>query len=236
MKGHQEMRSSIKIGGRTVGLALVLGVAAMSVATASASAALPEFGFEFPESATYSGGQMVVEGSGNISVMCGTVVGATSWTGWKQFTSALTLKGCSLDFYGIVEKCSSAGAAEGEVVAKSVNTRLEYISKATHEVALVFNSGGKNSTVAAFKCGSSVEAIRGEVIARITPVKVLTAKFTVTFKGAKGVHELTQYENEKGEKIAVSPLELGFEGLFEKASLNSTGLSLQFSKEAEIKA
>jgi hypothetical protein len=154
----------------------------------------------------------------------------------KQFVSALTLKGCGLNFFGIMVKCASASAAEGEIVAKTLTTRVEYISKVTHEVALVFNSGGKNSTVATFKCGSNEEAIRGEIIAKITPVKVLTAKFTVAFKGEKETQELTQYENEKGEKVTVSPLELGTGGVFEKGSLNSTGLSLNFSKQSEIKA
>jgi len=228
------MRSSMRGSGRKLVVVLAIMVAAMSVATASASATTPEFSFELPESVTYSGGQITFEGAKNISVKCETIVGTTSVTGFKQFSSALTLKGCNASLFGIPAKCSSAGAAEGEVVANTVNARLEYISKAAHEVALILNSGGKNSTIATFKCGSETEVIRGEVIARITPVKTLTTKFPLAFSGAKGVQELTQYENEKGEKIAVSPLELGTNGVFEKSSLNSTGLALLFSKSAEI--
>jgi hypothetical protein len=228
------MRSSIKISGRKLGVALALMVAAMSVATASASAQTPEFGFEFPEAATYSGGQVVFEGTRSISVKCETIAGTTSLTGFKQFSSALTLKGCGASFFGIPAKCSSAGAIEGEVVANTVNARLEYISKAAHEVALILNSGGKNSTIAAFRCGGEEETLRGEVVARITPVKTLTTRFPLAFNGAKGVQELTQYESEKGEKVTVSPLELGTNGGFEKSSLKSTGLALVFSKSADI--
>jgi hypothetical protein len=230
------MRSSMRGSGRRLGVVLALTVAAMSVATASASATLPELSYEFPESIAYSGGQMAFEDSANISVKCETVAGATTLTGFKQFSSALTLKGCSLSLFGIALKCSSAGAAEGEVVANTVSTRLEYISKAAHEVALILNSGGKSSTVAAFKCGGEEEALRGEVIAKITPINTLTTKFTVAFKGSKGTQELTQYENEKGEKVTASPLELGTGGTFQKTSLNSTGLSLVLSKQADLKA
>lgn len=230
------MRSSMRGSGRKLGGALALVIAAMSVATASASATLPELSYTLPEAISYSGGQMAFEGSTSTSVKCETVAGTTELSGFKQISSTLKLKGCNLSFFGIPAKCSSAGAAEGEVVAKTVNARLEYISKAAHEVALILNYGGKNSTIAAFKCGSEEEAIRGEVIAKITPIKTLTASFAIAFKGSKGTQELTQYENEKGEKMAVSSLELGTGGTFEKSSLNSTGLSLVLSKQAEIKA
>jgi hypothetical protein len=136
-----------------------------------------------------------------------------------------------------VGKCESAGLAEGEIETKMLETRLEYISKTSHEVGMVFNYGGKASTVATFNCPLGLkEALRGEFMARITPVNTLSLKFPLALNGTKGTPEFTQYENEKAEKVTLSPLEIGEGAAFEKGNFKSTGLALEWSKEARIQA
>jgi hypothetical protein len=237
------MGSSARKVGRSLGTVVVLALAMMGVTVASAAATLPEFEYTLPDSIAVSGGQMVVESASeslHSAVTCTGTSGTAEITGGhKEFALiSLRFKGCTTKFGGILTvKCTSAGLSEGEITTtKSLTTRLEYLSKASHEVGLIFNYGGKTSTVASFSCGGMPGVMRGEFIAKMTPVNVLATEFSLVLKGTKGTPEYTQFENESGGKTTVSPLEIGFSEKFEKANLNATGLALKLSKQARIQA
>ncbi len=235
------MRSTLGKVGKRIGLVSVLALATMGVGVASASATMPIFEFTFPEAIVPSGGPLVIEEStSGTAVTCTSTGGSSEVAGWKSNPMTFRLAGCTGKISGIaVGKCTSAGLPEGEITTKSVIATVEYISKTNHEVGMIFNHGGGASTVASFSCagGSFPATLRGEFMAKITPIKTMTTNFPLTLKGTKGTPEYTQYENEKGEKVALSPLEISWSGgAFQKASLAATGLSLLFSKSALIQA
>jgi hypothetical protein len=222
----------------------VLALAIVGTTVASAAAALPQLEYTLPEAVVVSGGQMVIETpseSVHSPVTCTSTSGTGEMTGGQKEFAALTLrlKGCLITkLSGIPVKisCTSAGAAEGEIVTKSLGVRVEYISKASHEVGLIFGYGKKAATVASFSCAGYAASVSGEFMAKMTPVGVLATKFPLALKGAKGAPEYTQFENESGAKVALSPFEFAFNASVEKANLNATGLTLEFSNAARLQA
>jgi hypothetical protein len=236
-KGISNMKSSIGKIGRRLSVFVVFALAMTGATAASAGATVPMWEFTFPEVMIPSGGQAVIEGPG-IVLTCTSTSGSGEVSGFRSNLQTLRFTGCTAKIGEIpVGKCSSAGLAEGEITTKSLVATLEYISKASHEVGLIFNHGGGTSTVASFKCPGTSASIRGEFMAKITPIKTLTAEFPLALNGTKGVQELTQFENEKGEKVTLSTLGIELnEGAFKNASIGTTGLVLKLSKQARIQA
>jgi hypothetical protein len=234
-----KMRSSIGKIGRRLSVVIVFALAMTGATVASAGATVPMWEFTFPEAMVPSGGQVVIEGptSGTV-VTCTSTSGSASVVGFRGNLVTLRFTGCTAKINSIpVGKCASAGLAEGEITTKSLVATPEYISKASHEVGLIFNYGGGTSTVASFNCPGSSASIRGEFMAKITPINVLTAEFPLALKGTKEVQELTQFENEKGEKVTLSTFGIEWnEGAFKNASIGTTGLALKLSKGARITA
>jgi hypothetical protein len=226
------MRSSTSKTGRKLSVVIVLALAMFGATVASASANIPRFEYTLPNSLSATGGQMVIESASGFSITCKSTSGVGTLTLTKNNPITLRFKECKTS--GIIP-CTSSGLASGEIGTNSIQTRLEYLSKASHEVGLIFNAEGKASTVATFVCAGITETMRGEFMAKITPVKVGANKFPLALSGTKGTPGITQYENESGEKVTLSPLEIGSTS-FSKASLSATALSLVFASTAEIQA
>jgi hypothetical protein len=240
-KDISNMRSSIGKVGRRLSVVMVFALAIMGATVASAGAAgtIPIFEFEFPEFIAPAGGQVIME-----TPTLGTVVTCTSTTGsgevssFKSFSVTFRFTGCTAKIGAIpVGKCTSAGLAEGEITTKGLVATPEYISKASHEVGMIFNYQHGSSTVASFTCPGNTVSIRGEFMAKITPINTLVTNFPLALNGTKGTQELTQFENEKSEKVTLSPFESQWNGgTFKKTSIGATGLSLKFSSGARLRA
>jgi hypothetical protein len=231
------MKSSIGKIGRRLSVVIVFALAMTGATVASAGATVPMWEFTFPEAMVPSGGQVVIEGPSAV-VTCTSTSGSAEVAGFRSNPVTLRFTGCTAKISGIsVGKCSSVGLAEGEITTNSLQMTPEYISKATHEVGMIFNHGGGTSTVASFKCPGSSVSIRGEFMAKITPIKTITTEFPLALNGTKEVQELTQFENEKGEKVTLSPFGMELNGgAFKNASIGTTGLLLKLSKGALIQA
>jgi hypothetical protein len=187
---------------RIIGLALVAVVALSALATATASAALPEFvptAGKFPVKFTDTSGAGTLETVGGHKVTCKADSSTGEFTGAKTNKETFIFTGCeSLGF-----KCNSAGAAAGEIRTNAIASLLVYINKAKKEVGMDLSPEVVGGLFAEFSCGG-VETlkVRGSVIAPVT--KVNTAKqasFKLTAKASKGVQKPTEYENEAGKKV-----------------------------------
>jgi len=218
------------------GLLLAVALATAGIAAASASAALPEMEYTLPNVFTFSSGETTLETGGSAAVRCGSATGSGEMGNQKEITSYLKLKECTTKLAGFAVKCSSAGAATGEIVTKTMATRLVYLSKTNHEAGFVFDYLGKNATIATFKCVSVELTARGELVSKVTPVNTLTRTFTVGLKGAKGAQEYTHYEGSAGEKLTASPFEEVIAGTAESADANATGLAITFAGGVVIRA
>jgi hypothetical protein len=231
------MRSTFTSTAARLGLLLTVALATAGIAAASASAALPELEYTLPLTLKYAGGEATFERSTGEPVHCKTVGGGGEPKGPKEFTSKLEMKECTIKVAGITAKCTSAGLLAGEIVTKSMSVRLVYLSKAAHEAGLVYDYGGKNATIASFKCGGGINvALRGELIGKVTPVNTITTSLTLSVKGSKGVQELTKYENEAGQQMTASPFEEGVNESFAAGDANMTGLSIVFGSGVEVRA
>lgn len=217
--------------------AMVVAVCAMSAAaTASAVAALPEFGNPIAQ-LQLKGGEVALEITGTSStVKCKTMTSTkiellTS----KKGVADIVFKECK--FSPVEKTCTTTGAAAGEIVAtKNMPWQLFYTVKASKEVAMVFNYESPSTTFAAFACGLGVtsDTVRGAVIAKITPINTKTTKFTLSLKGSKGAQELTKYENASGEMVTATLENSLNGGAFANADLNATSLELIAAKENSI--
>lgn len=182
--------------GATVGLALAL-VALGLIATASASAAGPEWRFIQGAPSTFTGGASELASS-VINVKCTSISGSYAPVSAKEGVSALTFHGCVEPVITKTE-CHSTGAAAGEIIWKGeglTNTKFEYLSGEKHEAELVIQPvEGKGSGVH-FTCQGFTEKfyLVGEVISKITPVNTLTKKFELKIKATGSTQEYTSWQ------------------------------------------
>jgi hypothetical protein len=128
-------------------------------------------------------------------------------------------------------------AAEGEIIVllgllvkrSSASTRLLLLT--------VLKPGTKEAGNAVFVCGgvATIE-VKGSILTSNNyPTKALSTKYALEFKskGAKtGEQSVTEYENEKGEKVKCKGLEASIEGLaFEGAGQGGGKLKTEVAKE-----
>lgn len=215
---------------RTMVLSLLATCAIGAVASASASAALPE---QVPASGklTISSGASVFETKAGEKVSCTKDSGSGEITGAKTSTGTVTFEGCTASLLGVKIKCQTG--AEGDIVTELKN-ELVYINKSKKEVGLD-SVLAKELTI---KCGSfETLKVKGSTICPISPINTKTKTLTLSCKQKKGVQEPTEYENAKGEKVK-DITETKGEGLktfaFEQSGLESTE-TLTLATEGEIK-
>lgn len=210
------------------GLSLLAALAIGAAATASASAALPEFSGPFPKAFSGKGGTVAIETVGKVKATCTGSTTTGEVTGAKQGKTTLTLTGCGAA--GLT--CASKGAKEGEIVSNVLNVTLGYINKALKEVGVDLKPA--KGPITTFTCGPATIVVTGSVIGRITPVnkKVNAGKpFTLTFKQAKG--------KQKPNKLEGGPIDVPMGsiqgGTPEEAGI-ATKAKLTLTEAAEIKA
>jgi len=115
------------------------------------------------------------------------------------------------------------------LVTHTLIGRLGYINKATKEVGLLFEPILNEPFIGECWGDEDINKITGSIIGKITPVGSYGKTFTLTFRGARGVQELTKFEGEE----AIHNLEVYIgTGKGEKASVNVT---FELTKSEEMK-
>jgi hypothetical protein len=217
--------------GRTMLAALVAVLALGVVASASASAALPEFapeGGKFPVTleGSFPGLRGGISSTSNKSVGCEGVYAKGEITGAKTATLAVELRNCEN-----AEKTTCEFGEKGSAVeyfAGSAN--LVYINKAKKEVGLVLTL--KKTKGECF--GGAIATIQGSFVIPITPVNAKTSKPVLTITGnGKGVQTVGSYENEKSE-VVKTHLEVNWGTGFIMAALETGTLSLTANKALTV--
>jgi hypothetical protein len=181
--------------GRKMFVALVAVLALGVVASASASAALPQFvpaeGGKFPiklESKAKGEWKLADQLGGTITCTSSKLKGEIK--GAKALSLALELEGCLSSSRGA---CETKGLAEGHV-AMNGDEKLVYLSKSKKEVATIV-------TMPNFKCGAAWYDPEGGELLPLSPVNKKGSEigFTAIGNGA-GTMDVHDYENEKGKE------------------------------------
>jgi alpha-tubulin suppressor-like RCC1 family protein len=153
--------------------------------------------------------------SSKSTLSCTNATGSGSYLGNKAVTAVVVkFTGCALGG----AKCSSAGAAEGEVVTDALAGGVGWREKSANTVGLDL---GQEELVFEAVCGSSTVKVRGSAVSSLGPVNNMTASFTLKFKvTAKGVQTPEGFEGEPNEFFEMS---VGG-GAFEQAGLTFEAL------------
>jgi hypothetical protein len=218
---------------RNILVALIAVFALGAVASASASAALPEFSLsntkeKFPVSFSGTGGSASWSGPGyaftcNSTSMAGTISGAKAIT-----KGSLIFSGCKVG----ADKCHSEGSENNEqIVTGPIEGTLAYISKTSKTVGVDFTAEGTEYWTTMICFGGSRQRVRGSIVMPITTINKLSTKFSVSAHGSS-----SSYEDELGLKHTVK-LEGEIVGgkVFEPLAWEFED-SLTTSKSVEIKA
>jgi hypothetical protein len=221
---------------RTIGLALVAAFALSAIASATASAALPEIVNKEGKTLvknkyTSKSGKATLETGKNGAVICSASTDKGETTGVKTGVSTVTFTGC--ESTGI--KCSSSGAKSGEIVSKATSQVVyELNSKKEKEAALLLVAEEATIKCSAFQ----TLKVKGSVLGLLSPINKLSKELTLTFLQTKGAQASTEYGNE-GEEMKKAVTETKGEGLktfaFEPSGLETVD-TLTFEEEVEVKA
>lgn len=207
-------------------LAAVLALSA--VATASASAALPEFSPGAGLTLTGTGGASYFEVQGLAPVPnCSSLAAKAKLTSGKSGTLEVEMKGCHAGFAA----CQTGPASE--VVDFTGTIEPVYLSKEPKNVGLLVKL---NEFTA--KCGTVTVVVRGSFLGTITPINTGVAaggRYTLTMKEHEGLNEYTSYETASGEHKSTSLTESIGGGPFLTAGFSSTD-PLNTNINSEIKA
>jgi hypothetical protein len=212
---------------RTAGLILVAMFAISAIASASASAALPE---QSPATGSYkvTSGKGSFELTNGEKVTCKTDKGEGKLTGAKTDESTVDFEGC--EAFGV--KCSSSGAKSG-VIATPIDSELVYLAKGGVATKTVGEDLKLASTVK-ITCLIIGLEVKGSTLCPITPINTSTTKLEITCKETKGVQEYTEFVNNTTGKIEKDITETTKSGKTFQSGLESTE-TLELSTAGEIK-
>jgi hypothetical protein len=203
-----------------------------------------------------TGGKGTLETASGVRISCESQTATGEWvTGLaikKVHNVIVTFKGCELS--NPKNKCSTKGAAVGEIVTNPLKGKIGYTSKVNKEVGQELTpQAGKTKTVVTFECGpvtveigvkkkETKEEITGNdcIIAPMSPANVMTTSETMVYKGSGGKQVPEGFYNTKATKLCHLESHL-FEGKestpWEAASQTITAtVSAANGEEQEIKA
>ncbi len=171
-------------------------------------------------------GSVTFETTAGSKIECTGETGAGQYTGPKTVGSeTITLTGCARGG----EKCSSAGAAAGEIVSSSLEGALGVeklgASAAKNKIGVDLFPVGKTGPVMEFSCGGTTISVQGSVIVPLKPDKMSLTQ-ALKFKAAKG--------KQKPERFIAGPKDV-LEASFNHEAFVQIGLTLsvtQTSREA----
>lgn len=216
-------------------VALAATLALGALASASASAALPEFEGPFPNKFTFTASNTVTvmtEGSTTLHFSCTSSTAEGSITEAHAGTATLKLHGC---VSGTGAHCTTSGLVEGEIKTGSLPIAAVYTKLSPKEVGIDFNYN-QTTTFASFSCGfENPVVIRHSIIAKVTPINTKTSTYTLTFSQSGGFQNPSRYINEHEAFVSAFPEISWFGGPYFSAGLGN-GVTLTTEKETKIKA
>jgi hypothetical protein len=198
----------------------VATVVAVGAATASASAALPEFTGPFPKAFTSTSKGSRLETVGGNKTKCAADTNFGEISGPQTGSMTIIFTGCKLNKV----PCNTPGTVPGTIATNALSMKIYYINKAKKQVGidLVEATG---APFLEYGCGSATfVTVQGSVIGKVTPVNKLVTPsnvFKLRFAQSLGVQKISNLE---GGPLDV--LESSFGGPFETTGLKSKDLIL----------
>ena len=182
---------------------------------------------------TSTSGVSILKTASGEEVECKADTNAGELTGAKTDIVTVTFTGCESKKF----KCSSAGAAAGEIVVKEALSELGYIKKAAPtEVGLALKPKEAGGIFVEFNCAGGIVKVKtkGSVIGKITPINTWTTTYSLVFNYSAG--NPCKQEFEKFEGLAKDTLESSKNGgAYEGACEKSTD-TITLSEKGEIRA
>jgi hypothetical protein len=169
-----------------VAIAALLGSAA--IATASAAEPIFERVIVIPvkegEKITFKGvgSKVTLETVEKSKVTCTSTASTGAVSGPNGVTMAITLKGCESS----ASKCTSAGAAEGEIVTNTFEGKLGNLKSGSTPGVALFQSKEK-TTDAEFTCGTNKVKLTGGVVGTIGLDERVETKLTLLYTAKAGI-------------------------------------------------
>ena len=203
------------------------GTGAFSTGTCLTAGSKPNYEWEpglVRPGFTLSGATPVIETAARRTVSCATVAGQGSYPGPRESLWQMTFSGCETSS----QKCSSAGAAAGEVRSAALSGAPVWEQRSTSHVALLLAAQQNGAPLLQMQCGSSSVEVKGSVL---VPVKSGSMLSTQTLKftngGGRGIQAPSEYETATGQ-LAPAYLEMsaaagGLERAALKLTLTQTG-------------
>lgn len=137
-----------------------------------------------------SGGKGLLETVNKLSVECQTEASVGEYSGAKEVKNVVvTFKGCET----VGDTCSTEGAAEGELVTKTLEGIVGFENKARKKTAFDLYPDGKTGLFIKFSCSGLVIAVQGSVIVPIKSDKMLLSG-TLKYKATKGKQQVEKFE------------------------------------------
>jgi len=167
------------------------------------------------------GEEATLETVGEAKVVCKTESGAGEYRGTKAVANTvIKFTGCA----HAGSKCTTVGAAEGEVVASSLEGELGWINQETKSVGLALFPAGEVGSFAEFRCGSTSVVVRGSVIAPWKILNTMQSTATVKFTATKGKQNKEAFEGEPKDVLEMS---------FAEGPFSQTGLTVTLAQGNE---
>lgn len=140
----------------------------------------------------------------------------------------LTLKGCGVSTSKSATKCSTAGAAEGEIVISGLEGTVGFTSKVENTAAIELLPP-EGAPFVQYACGTTSTEVRGAVLGAITPLNSMNTTFKLKFSQSKGKQKITKFEKGPTEVLEASVAG----GPFEQAGLDDV-VTLTSEEEVEL--
>lgn len=172
--------------------------------------------------------EVAVESEGGAKIACEGESSVGEYTGTAQVKNVtFKLTGCKLASSG--EKCTSTGAATGEIVSGALEGTLGWIEPETNKVGLEVTAP-LEGLMATAECGTTKIALGGELIGQIVPTNTMRKTFTVRYKQKKGAQAVQHFWNE----INNATLELSVEEAKPEQAALALEQTLTNEEEVEI--
>ena len=200
-----------------------------AVASATSSAALPEF---LPTKGVELKG--TAKGTATLETKGGTKVTCTGGSSGGEISGEKTASKIKIIFTGCESggfKCLTPKAKAGELVTVELTGTLGTINLAKKEAGILFKPTVGTKFIE-FECFGGIIKVQvtGSVICPITPVGVKSATFTLICKQTKGVQAIKEFE---GGKVGKELLETSINnGAFEESGEGAEA-SIEAKKEGK---
>jgi alpha-tubulin suppressor-like RCC1 family protein len=142
-----------------------------------------------------------LETVGKVKLVCQNESGTGKYAGTKQ-VSGMVIEFTGCEFGGT--KCSSSGAAEGEITTSVIEGALGWRETEGNKIGLSLTPAGEAELFMGATCGSTTIAVRGSVIGVVTAVDKMSSTFTLLLGEKKGMQQPEAFEGESKEVLEMS--------------------------------